>query len=98
MPDHLTVCSVGTDYQYSLRSVDSEAGLFDRTKGCLAARLYSGMSDFPEHLSCQGAGKSTEGFLTWTLLWLIIPCREDPTLPPILIVVHYQSRSGVDFI
>ena len=67
-------------------------------KGCVAARLYSVISDFPEHLACQGAGKYREGFPTWTLLLLISPCRGDPTLPPVLGVVHHHGRTGVDFI
>lgn len=73
-------------------------GLFDGSEGCLAARPYSVMSGFPEHLACQGAGKCREGFPTWNLLLLIIPGREDPALPLILIAVHRQSRPGVDWI
>lgn len=73
-------------------------GLFNRKKGCLAARPYSMMSGFPEHLASQGAGKSGVGFLTWNLLLLIISVRGTPTVPLIFIVAYRQSRSGVDFI
>lgn len=59
--DRSRIYSTETDRLYFLGSVANALGLFGRTKGFVLAA-------FPEHLACQGAGKSRRGFLPWRLL------------------------------